>query len=268
MIIFFFSFFLSNSFCTSGDIEFLIKHIMDTSLKANGTIKIKQKQRRRMLSALMEVCNGAVERMNRDTDSSLRPKNSEGVVKTKDPNVCRSMLCDSNGNFVAEMIYRCLVCSAVHEYVSDAQSHYYQVHCQDQVPITQRPTSEEEVDEGSDHDADADYEMIDGKRSDALSSEPDLDEIDFNIKSNETHHSPDNRSFGRTLPVSDNHRVHTSTNQCGRLTLNGLDSRLSNDSGTFSAPLLMADESLDDARSSRASSGATTPLEDKGNSQL
>lgn len=231
----------------------------------------QQKQRSRMLSALMEVCNGAVERMQQDEhnhnndapDDSLsnetvavkmQPDQDTAAVKEATGSTrCRSLLCDANGTFVAELVYRCLMCNALHEQASDAQSHYLNRHTctSNSIALLQRPANEEEEDE-------------DEKRSDAMSSDADLEEdIDFHIKRRKAQHT-DNRSFGRTLPVSDNHRVPDPTTLTNRRTMNAMDSRLSSDSGTYSgSQMLMADESFDDARSSPTSSEAATPLDDR-----
>ena len=43
----------------------------------------------------------------------------------------RSLVCDSNGIIVAEMVYRCMICSAIHEVLEDAQRHYQCEHIED-----------------------------------------------------------------------------------------------------------------------------------------
>jgi len=43
----------------------------------------------------------------------------------------RSLVCDSNGIIVAEMVYRCMICSAIHDVLDDAQRHYQSEHIDD-----------------------------------------------------------------------------------------------------------------------------------------
>lgn len=43
----------------------------------------------------------------------------------------RSLVCDTNGIIVAEMVYRCMICSAIHDVLDDAQSHYQTEHIDD-----------------------------------------------------------------------------------------------------------------------------------------
>lgn len=41
---------------------------------------------------------------------------------------CRSLICDSNGIIIAEMVYRCMVCSNISDSITDAQRHYQLKH--------------------------------------------------------------------------------------------------------------------------------------------
>ena len=43
----------------------------------------------------------------------------------------RSLVCDPNGIIVAEMVYRCMICSAIHDVLDDAQRHYKTEHIDD-----------------------------------------------------------------------------------------------------------------------------------------
>ena len=43
----------------------------------------------------------------------------------------RSLVCDSNGIIVAEMVYRCMICSAIHDVLEEAQRHYQSEHIED-----------------------------------------------------------------------------------------------------------------------------------------
>lgn len=37
---------------------------------------------------------------------------------------CRSLVCDSNGIIIAEMVYRCMICAFISDSICDAQRHY------------------------------------------------------------------------------------------------------------------------------------------------
>jgi len=41
---------------------------------------------------------------------------------------CRSLICDSSGIIIAEMVYRCMVCSNISDSITDAQRHYQMKH--------------------------------------------------------------------------------------------------------------------------------------------
>ena len=41
---------------------------------------------------------------------------------------CRSLVCDANGIIIAEMVYRCMICSAVLDSISEAKIHYHNNH--------------------------------------------------------------------------------------------------------------------------------------------
>ena len=41
---------------------------------------------------------------------------------------CRSLICDSNGIIIAEMVYRCMVCANISDSIADAQRHYQLKH--------------------------------------------------------------------------------------------------------------------------------------------
>ncbi|KAI1299988.1 hypothetical protein HDE_03653 [Halotydeus destructor] len=41
---------------------------------------------------------------------------------------CRSLVCDANGIIVAEMVYRCMICTTVSDCIADAQKHYRSKH--------------------------------------------------------------------------------------------------------------------------------------------
>lgn len=41
---------------------------------------------------------------------------------------CRSLLCDANGIIIAEMVYRCMVCYSIHDFIGDVSKHYHAAH--------------------------------------------------------------------------------------------------------------------------------------------
>ncbi|KAI1277772.1 hypothetical protein HDE_14586 [Halotydeus destructor] len=41
---------------------------------------------------------------------------------------CRSLICDANGIIVAEMVYRCMICSNILDSISEAKAHYHKDH--------------------------------------------------------------------------------------------------------------------------------------------
>lgn len=44
---------------------------------------------------------------------------------------CRSLICDANGIIIAEMVYRCMICSSVLDSIGDAKLHYHKNHISD-----------------------------------------------------------------------------------------------------------------------------------------
>ena len=41
---------------------------------------------------------------------------------------CRSLLCDANGIIIAEMVYRCMRCYSIHDFIGDVSKHYHNTH--------------------------------------------------------------------------------------------------------------------------------------------
>ena len=41
---------------------------------------------------------------------------------------CRSLICDANGIIIAEVVYRCMICSSVLNSITEARSHYHSNH--------------------------------------------------------------------------------------------------------------------------------------------
>ena len=60
-------------------------------------------------------------------------------------NKCRSLVCDSSGIIIAEMVYRCMICYYVTDSITEAKDHYTMVHMQE----------EEEEEDESDHRLDS-----------------------------------------------------------------------------------------------------------------
>lgn len=46
------------------------------------------------------------------------------IVTNDDRECCRSLVCDSNGIIIAEMVYRCMICAYITDSICDAQRHY------------------------------------------------------------------------------------------------------------------------------------------------
>ncbi|XP_015792414.1 integrator complex subunit 4 homolog [Tetranychus urticae] len=54
---------------------------------------------------------------------------NDGTIRLMDERSgCRSLLCDSSGIIIAEMVYRCMACFSIHEYIGDVSKHYHAVH--------------------------------------------------------------------------------------------------------------------------------------------
>ena len=53
----------------------------------------------------------------------------EVIIEARDDREgCRSLICDSNGIIVAEMVYRCMICANVADSIAEAQKHYQVKH--------------------------------------------------------------------------------------------------------------------------------------------
>lgn len=62
---------------------------------------------------------------------SPKPKRrlvSEDTVNVDDRVGCRSLVCDSNGIIIAEMVFRCMICAHISDAISTARLHYQSVH--------------------------------------------------------------------------------------------------------------------------------------------
>ncbi|XP_053200873.1 uncharacterized protein DDB_G0288805-like [Panonychus citri] len=67
------------------------------------------------------------EEMNGKSDDDMVEENSD------DREGCRSLICDSNGIIVAEMVYRCMICANVVESIAEAQKHYRVKHIGEEI---------------------------------------------------------------------------------------------------------------------------------------
>lgn len=55
-------------------------------------------------------------------------RNSMDSSFKDDRDGCRSLICDANGIIIAEVVYRCMICSAVINSTTDARNHYHSDH--------------------------------------------------------------------------------------------------------------------------------------------
>lgn len=62
---------------------------------------------------------------------------------------CRSLLCDASGIIIAEMVYRCMVCYSIHDFIGDVSKHYHTVHMNDGDEETGDMTNEEDKDQSN-----------------------------------------------------------------------------------------------------------------------
>ncbi|RWS24988.1 nuclear receptor-like protein [Leptotrombidium deliense] len=54
-------------------------------------------------------------------------------LNTDERDGCRSLLCDTNGIIIAEMVYRCMRCSNVNDYMGEARKHYHDKHMENEL---------------------------------------------------------------------------------------------------------------------------------------
>ncbi|XP_054159228.1 uncharacterized protein LOC128957486 [Oppia nitens] len=83
----------------------------------------------------------------------------------------RSLVCDANGIIVAEMVYRCMICSAINEGLEDAQRHYQMEHIDDNgveknssQPLMAMDSDLEDEDDLSMNFEESMYEEMDGNQ--------------------------------------------------------------------------------------------------------
>lgn len=62
-------------------------------------------------------------------ESALRSYKNLVTPTVKDErDGCRSLICDANGIIIAEVVYRCMICSSVLNSITEARSHYHTNH--------------------------------------------------------------------------------------------------------------------------------------------
>ncbi|XP_053208880.1 orphan steroid hormone receptor 2-like [Panonychus citri] len=66
-------------------------------------------------------------------------KISNMIMTNDEREVCRSLVCDSNGIIIAEMVYRCMICAYISDSIGDAQRHYQVRHMD--TDVIQSPSS-------------------------------------------------------------------------------------------------------------------------------
>lgn len=55
----------------------------------------------------------------------------EGMRTESDSQKCRSLVCDSTGIIIAEMVYRCMICNSVTDSITEAKAHYQMNHMEE-----------------------------------------------------------------------------------------------------------------------------------------
>lgn len=58
-------------------------------------------------------------------------KNGQSPSASEDTDKCRSLVCDSSGIIIAEMVYRCMICYYVTDSIIEAKAHYQSDHMND-----------------------------------------------------------------------------------------------------------------------------------------
>lgn len=55
----------------------------------------------------------------------------DGARTETDSQKCRSLVCDSTGIIIAEMVYRCMICNSVTDSITEAKAHYQISHMEE-----------------------------------------------------------------------------------------------------------------------------------------
>ena len=96
-------------------------------------------------------------------------------------NKCRSLVCDSSGIIIAEMVYRCMICYSVTDSINEAKDHYSMVHMQEE--------EEEEDEEKATPSVDNIFSSSPSRHFSRTSLVPDLNRFEENVKfANTSHH--------------------------------------------------------------------------------
>ena len=59
------------------------------------------------------------------------PTGGDGTKTESDSQKCRSLVCDSTGIIIAEMVYRCMICNSVTDSITEAKAHYQMNHMEE-----------------------------------------------------------------------------------------------------------------------------------------
>lgn len=63
--------------------------------------------------------------------SPRESKNGQSPSSLEETDKCRSLVCDSSGIIIAEMVYRCMICYYVTDSITEAKAHYQSDHMND-----------------------------------------------------------------------------------------------------------------------------------------
>lgn len=74
------------------------------------------------------ILKSTLERGLKDCDDLNEPDDEIFDSFADERRGCRSLICDTNGIIVAEMVYRCIICAFITESIADAQVHYHRRH--------------------------------------------------------------------------------------------------------------------------------------------
>ena len=71
-------------------------------------------------------------KMERGTKTESKNVNGTLPPTESDSDKCRSLVCDSSGIIIAEMVYRCMICYYVTDSIVEAKAHYQSDHMNDE----------------------------------------------------------------------------------------------------------------------------------------
>jgi hypothetical protein len=75
------------------------------------------------------ICENKLKEEKKGNKRSSR--SFEMIMTNDDRDGCRSLVCDSNGIIIAEMVYKCMLCAYISDSICDAQKHYQLKHIDD-----------------------------------------------------------------------------------------------------------------------------------------